>query len=233
MQQEYRVIDNVAYTVSRTYDAADRVATHTYPDGEVATTTYNEIGAPKTLQSNWGVTSGNSTWLVSASDYNALGQLNRADFGNSRTQRWYYFGSNLDETYWGNSFYSRLRMTCVVATGNDCADDNRNGPTSQLALHYCYDAAGNMITQGDNTSGADGDLFVEVAMSISRDGGVVSYRRANDTAGTPLTQADCGSNVYILDATTMTAASSGNSRGGELDEINADGTLQIIFPISY
>lgn len=96
-----------------------------------------------------------------------------------------------------------------------------------------YDAAGNMLTKGDNTSGADGDLFVEVAMSISRDGGVVSYRRANDTAGTPLTQADCGSNVYILDATTMTAASSGNSRGGELDEINADGTLQIIFPISY
>lgn len=102
-----------------------------------------------------------------------------------------------------------------------------------------YDSAGRMLgpatspVAGNNSAGADGDMFVEVALSIARDGGVVSFRRKNDTGGTPVTQANCGSNIYALDGTTVTAASSGNSRTGELDEINADGTVQVIFPISY
>lgn len=101
-----------------------------------------------------------------------------------------------------------------------------------------YDAAGRKLgpatnpVAGDNSGGAAGDMFVEVAWSIEG-GKLRSFRRLNDTAGSPLTQADCGSNCFALDGVTVTGASSGNSHAGEVDEINPDGSVQVIFPLSY
>lgn len=84
---------------------------------------------------------------------------------------------------------------------------------------------------GVNTAGSDGDQYVEVEIGLSHDGGRVSHRRKNDTAGTPLTQASVGSDCYGLNGDTATGSSSGNSVLGKLDEINPDGTVQVLFPL--
>lgn len=101
-----------------------------------------------------------------------------------------------------------------------------------------YDINGNKLGPATNpvagvNAGAPGAMFVEVQLSIDKNGGVKSFPMANDAGGTPLTQADCGGKCYALDGKTVTGASSGNSVAGEVDRLNSDGTVNVLYPISY
>ncbi|MBI2954183.1 MAG: RHS repeat protein, partial [Chloroflexi bacterium] len=73
------VLDNVAYDVLSTYDDADRVATITYPNGEVITYRYGDHGLPVGLESN---TQGK---IVDSVSYNALGKPFDLVLGNGLT----------------------------------------------------------------------------------------------------------------------------------------------------
>jgi len=86
---------------------------------------------------------------------------------------------------------------------------------------------------GQNSTGSRGAMYVEVELGVDKQGGLRSFRRANDTAGGALLQAHVGQNVYAKDGQTATITSTNNSHIGELVAINADGTVEIQVPISY
>src|SRR6185369_339127 len=101
-----------------------------------------------------------------------------------------------------------------------------------IADVFCT-ASGAVLPDGDNTSGQDGDIYVEVMLSIEKSGGLRSFKRKNDPGGGALAQADVGTKIYVLDATGVTSTSSGNSVAGELDRIDSDGYPWVIFPLSF
>jgi RHS repeat-associated protein len=155
---------SVSPETSWTYDQSDRVASMTYPNGEVMNSTYNAAGQQVTLQSaTWGTTPPNSFAIVSGADYNALGQAIRTKFGNGLTSAQYFFGGNLNApiTNGGNVNYryGRLRQTCVLPTASglagECQDSGvaaRAGAgvgSAQFNMYYDYDAVGNISATYD------------------------------------------------------------------------------------
>jgi YD repeat-containing protein len=64
------------YDLSYTYDAADRVRTMTYPDGETITTNFDERGLPENLQTTEG-----GAYVVSTA-YDVLARLTQLQLGN-------------------------------------------------------------------------------------------------------------------------------------------------------
>jgi hypothetical protein len=74
-------------------------------------------------------------------------------------------------------------------------------------------AVGRFETTVDNSAGASGDVRVEVRRGI--------FQFANDT-GTPITPAKAGTDAYVLDDQTVTAATTG-SRAGKIVAVEAGG----------
>jgi hypothetical protein len=72
-------------------------------------------------------------------------------------------------------------------------------------------------------------MFVEVELSIDKAGGVKAFKCTNDGGGGALTAAYVGKDVYLKDHITVTSTSTSNSVAGELDRINADGSVMVIF----
>ena len=121
---ETTVIDSAAFTTTYTYDALDRVASTTYPDGEVITTTYTLASQPHYLN-----TSLQATAYVTAATYNALGALTALTFGNGLTTNYDYFADA------GEALSFRLER---VTVGNGLLD-----------LSYAYDNVGNVTVITD------------------------------------------------------------------------------------
>lgn len=134
----------------------------------------------------------------------------------------------LDISGGGNSGYA------IVATSGDGITKRAKG----IACAF-YDASGNKLgpatspVAGQNSAGSLGSMFVEIELAVDKGGGVKSFKCQNDTGGGALTQANVGQNVYVKDHVTVTSTSTNNSHAGELDRINADGTVNVIFPTSY
>ncbi len=96
MTQESKTITGVGtFNTSMTYDAADRVRTLTYPDGEVVTNGYSDPRGVLNTVSGWSS-------YVNSSSYNALGQVTQQSYNgwNSSSASWSYRGDNfrLDTT---------------------------------------------------------------------------------------------------------------------------------------
>ena len=108
----------------------DRVATTTYPDGEVATTSYNAQGLPETLSGSEAYT------YVDGADYAAAGQLKLLTFGGAgldvQIQYDYNDGANEDQ---------RLHEIWIGRPGSGA-----DGPDKWGRLTYGYDGVGN-VTQ--------------------------------------------------------------------------------------
>ena len=117
-------IDSVTYDTGYTYDAADRVRTMTYPDGEVVNTTYNTAGLPATLTG--------AAAYVDGATYNALGQPTLVTYGGAgldvQTQYTYYSDDQR---------LQRLQVGIPTWVGRD------------LSLEYTYDPVGNVLTLTD------------------------------------------------------------------------------------
>ncbi|MCI0728561.1 MAG: hypothetical protein L0332_17830 [Chloroflexi bacterium] len=112
------------YTLSATYDSADRLLAQTLPGGEVVTTGYDSAGRPTNLQAG-------ADWLVDNATYNVRGQLEFLDLGNSTTTDYQYFPAS-------DAFrLSRLET---------------DGPAAGLLqdLNYTYDDVGNVLTIFDD-----------------------------------------------------------------------------------
>ncbi|HDQ74236.1 MAG TPA: RHS repeat protein, partial [Chloroflexi bacterium] len=112
------------YTTTYTYDTLDRVATMTYPDGEVVTQTYDEGGMPDGLISSAGET------LVHGTIYNPAGQITELRFGNGLATTYAYDALNL-----------RLQS---LKTGDPLYPDSRE------SLAYTYDPVGNVTRIEDH-----------------------------------------------------------------------------------
>jgi hypothetical protein len=106
-----------------------------------------------------------------------------------------------------------------------------------IATGNFYDAYGNKLkltsptsTPGNNVGGADGAIWVEVELSMGKNG-IRAFPRFNGTGADACTQADVGSKIYMLDNVTMSRLSAGKSAGGELLSFNGDGSLNVVFPL--
>jgi hypothetical protein len=134
----------------------------------------------------------------------------------------------IDTSGGGNAGYA------IVATSGDGITKRAKGKAAAF-----YDAAGNKLgpatnpVAGQNSGGSLGSMYVEIEMSVDKAGGLRAFKCQNDTAGGALTQANVGSKVYVKDHVTVTSVSTSNSPAGELDRINSDGTVMVLFPISY
>ena len=130
------------------YDGAGRVVSQTYPSGEVLTTTYNNASQPITLRNQTPRT------FVSGAFYNPLGQPTQVDVSNFQSNRYYYYGLNLNApSVFGNTSYGLLRQTCVVSTtASNCSESQRVAVTPTiLNLVYAYDPVGNVTAMDDRT----------------------------------------------------------------------------------
>jgi RHS repeat-associated protein len=85
IREEKTVAGIGTFVTQYTYDAADRVASMTYPDGEVVRTTYNAQGLPSQLRSEtYGVN------YAANVAYNALGRITALPLGNGLTTYYTY-----------------------------------------------------------------------------------------------------------------------------------------------
>jgi YD repeat-containing protein len=131
VQAATRTVDGVSYTTQYAYDAADRVARVTYPDGEQITTTYSSQGQPASLTSALGVT------LADNASYDAANRLTslRYPAGGSLVRRQAYYA--WDQPQQGGRLW-QLLVGASAATAD------------RLNLTYTYDAVGNVTSIGDN-----------------------------------------------------------------------------------
>lgn len=119
-------IDGTSYTVTRTYDAANRLKDLTYPDNVKLTYTYNNGGQIEKVANG-------TTNYVSNVDYTATGQIAKIVYGNGVTTTY---------TYDPNT----LRLTHLVAK-------DKNNATLQ-DLSYSFDSKGNVLSITDNRNSA-------------------------------------------------------------------------------
>jgi RHS repeat-associated protein len=129
--QSIKTISGSQFTVSRTYDALDRLVTLTYPDNTAVKYEYSQdIEKISCLQS------GSNTWqsIISNIDYSPTGQIIKIQYGN---------GTETNYTYDPNS----LRLSHLLTK-------NAGRGTTLQDLNYQFDNAGNVksITDYINTA---------------------------------------------------------------------------------
>jgi RHS repeat-associated protein/uncharacterized repeat protein (TIGR01451 family) len=131
VQVATRTVDGVSYTTQYAYDAADRVARVTYPDGEQITTTYSSQGQPASLSSLLGVT------LADNASYDAANRLTslRYPAGGSLVRRQAYYA-------WEQPLQGGRLQQLLVGASATTAD--------RLNLTYAYDAVGNVTSLTDS-----------------------------------------------------------------------------------
>jgi len=118
-----------------TYDAADRVVTMTYPDGEVVVNTYDSQGLLESVARADGTYA-----YVENADYDALGQMTLIEYGPANL--------NLSTEYEYDDENAQLES--LVTTG----------PYEVLQnLAYAYDAVGNVLSITDTMNGGQVQHF--------------------------------------------------------------------------
>jgi RHS repeat-associated protein len=121
-----------SFTFGYTYDELDRLATTTYPDGEVLTTYYNNQGLPEQLAL---AESGNPVvLLVEDAKYNARGQQESLDRGNDTATDYQYYDQ-----------IEAFRMMALETSGS--------GSSLLQDLQYTYDDVGNVTSISDSLAG--------------------------------------------------------------------------------
>ncbi|MBI1879533.1 MAG: hypothetical protein HYR94_15160, partial [Chloroflexi bacterium] len=132
----YNVLTNTlnvpggAYVTGYTYDAADRVRTTTYPDGEVVTSTYTARNLPLSLATSLGGS------YISTAGYDALANPTGRTAGNGLATSYGYYPINQQG--------GRL-LTMTVGS-------------ALLSLSYSYDAVGNVLSIADTVAGQSQSL---------------------------------------------------------------------------
>ena len=135
--QEQRVVDGTTYTVHRTYDLLGRLATVTYPDGDVLHYVYNAQGGLEQLYADFQDDPTWRNWYITNIDYTAAGQVTKIEYGN---------GVVSDYTYNPQT----LRLDQLVT---------RNSTLNTLQdFSYQFDAVGNVKSIADAATGTRQDF---------------------------------------------------------------------------
>ena len=124
-----KTVDSIEYDFTRTYDSMGRVRTLEYPDTEVITYVYNNLGDVESIS---GLKSGQTTHYVKGVDYNASGQILHLTYGNDVTS---------DYSYDSNT----LRLTNILTKKSD-------GVTKLQDLSYVFDPVGNVSSIADTVN---------------------------------------------------------------------------------
>ncbi len=207
MTQESKTITGAGtFVTSMTYDAADRVRTLTYPDGEVVTHGYSDPRGVLNTVSGWSS-------YVNSSSYNALGQVTQQSYNgwNSTSASWSYRGDNfrLDNYQVNSAWY-----------GN------------QLNLSYSYDAVGNVKTISDGSNSNQVQTFTYDALnrltSASTNAvgnGQYSESYSYNPIGNLLSKSDLGSYSYPPSGANSVRPHAVTSVGGYSYSYDANGNM--------
>ncbi len=137
---EIRQVDGRSYRLDRTFDAAGRLMTLTYPDGALIRYSYN---ARSLVQQVGGV--------VLSQRYGAMGELVEREFGNGVTVH--------------RSYDARLRLTSLISEGPES-----DGIVPKLQdFAYTHDRSGNVTQIEDRRAGIANDPARDQRVSASYD----------------------------------------------------------------
>ncbi|HTT23525.1 MAG TPA: RHS repeat-associated core domain-containing protein [Candidatus Sulfotelmatobacter sp.] len=237
--QVQKVINNVSYTTSYTYNLDSEIAAMTYPSGRVVKRNYDTIGRLQSVQNN-----GTSAYYASGMTYNADNELTGMTLGNGVVESLGYTGqryqlSSIGYTKSGTTLFS-VSYGYTQNGGNngqitgitDNVDSGRtvnytfdalqrlstavtNGSANypQWGLSWTYDRYGNRTAQ-TVTAGSGYSNSVSVDANTNRITGLGMASFSYDSSGN-LTQDDLYN--YLYDA---------ENRLVELEQLNAT-------PIAY
>jgi RHS repeat-associated protein len=169
-------VDGTGYTFQYTYDVAGRLATTTYPDGEVVTNSYGTSGlATGQLV---GVTGSTAGTIVSAATYGAGGRLLSSTAGNGVTT-----------TITADAYTMR---TASIAVG------------SVATLSYAYDATGRVTSLTSNQLASTNwtyqyDEIGRLTRAANQLDGAYTYTYRYDAVGRMLCNNDKGTYSYPAD----------------------------------
>lgn len=157
---ETRKLDGAGYTTNTTYDAADRVKTRQYADGEIVTYVYN----PQGLLDGLSRTSPDSYDYVGDTSYNALGQVELRKLGSLAgvLTTDYVYRTDNNRLQWlktglNSPNYDDLQNLeyAYDAVGNVDWVKDYKAPGSVQTLDFSYDAL-NRLTNGVTSGGSSG-----------------------------------------------------------------------------
>ncbi|MEZ4217197.1 MAG: FG-GAP-like repeat-containing protein [Myxococcota bacterium] len=202
-----KVVAGIAATLAYTYDAGDRIATTTYPDGEVVAHGYDAAGAPVSLASDDG------TVYLEDVEHDALGRAVRLVRGNGAVDALEFLPSAqgdrlaslrvddaggealLDLSYeWG----ARGKLAAI--------SDHRDAgtPRSQSAT-FGYDGVGRLVAYDWDDAATTAALDHDTAYAYGAKGNLVArgddaFAYGEDGAGPhQLTSAGASSLLYLED----------------------------------
>jgi RHS repeat-associated protein len=167
-----KTVDGVSYTVERTYDALDRLASLKYPDGETVNYSYDaNSGLLERVQ-------GSAVYVQNIA-YNAKGQIKTISYGNN-TQTTYTYGQD-------------LRLSRILTQGSATLQDlnylfDKNGNVTTLTDNlksnirtYTYD---------------DLDRLTTASNVPATGGGYTTYNYQYDSIGNMIYKSDLGVMTY-------------------------------------
>jgi RHS repeat-associated protein len=166
-----------AYTVTRTYDALDRLVTVTYPDSEVVSYEYNKAGLIKRIASQRG---DQQKVYLDEVNYNAQGQITDIKYGNATHTHYTYNPNTLRLTHFvtygpsGATLQSFDYQFDNAGNVSNIIDHINNSTQSFIyddldrliqasgskygTINYAYDSIGNMTQKGPLSLTYDGNI---------------------------------------------------------------------------
>jgi RHS repeat-associated protein len=174
-----KTVDSVAYTVERTYDILDRLATLKYPDGALVNYSYDANSG--LLEKVYTGSAAPYQYYVKDIIYSAKGQIKTIQYGNNVTTN-YTYGQDL-----------RLSRICT-----------NNGQGANLQdLNYIFDKNGNITTLTDNLRSNirtynydDFDRLIHAENIPSFSGGHTNFDYQYDPIGNMIYKSDVGVMSY-------------------------------------
>ncbi len=190
--------ESQSFTVERTYDILDRLATLKYPDGETVNYTYDANSGQ--LESLRGTNGAEAISYVKDITYNAKGQIKVTQYGNN-TQTNYTYGQDLR--------LSRINTSLRAAVGGEAISTLQD-------LNYLFDKNGNLTTLTDNLRNNvrgytydDLNRLARAENSPSPSGGYTNFDFQYDSIGNMTYKSDVGVMKYGASAGPHALTSAG------------------------
>jgi RHS repeat-associated protein len=213
-----QTIDGMSRTISFIYDSMDRVATETYPDGEVVTHSYEQNG-------NLDSVTGTSTY-VSNIDYSVTAKVTQINYGNGLTTIYDYYDQADEYDGTAGTYFSQHLRRITLSTGSfDIMDIQYEydavgnvmiknlvfriepGVEQPINENYTYDDLNRLHTAGSDMYGFKSYMYDEINNIIMKDGYTYQYNSSKPHAVT-----NDGQFSYTYDANgNMTTRSDGRT----------------------
>lgn len=241
---EQRVIDGNTWTTQFGYDALDRLATQTNPDGEVVSYTFNSQGEIDKVSG-----------ILNNIDYSALGKITKKDFANGLSTGYTYnsddfrlhgikTGSLQDLTYTYDNVGNITAIANAVTSKTQAFgyDDLNRLLTASLTggynYAYTYNTIGNLLTfnNGSNTINYTygQNAGVHALTTSSEVAVVIPTPTPTSSQPTPTPTPVPGGGTELLGTTWTLSANSGaaeNDKALPANSLNGMTTAEVTFDL--